>query len=117
MHRFFVASLALAPAICTATDTLDCSGDLYALEFHVGSEGVADFTLFRAGGVAAVGARDDLAVHAIEWINGEIGFSKSFIEVHTKDGFQVPFRFRAEGDEGRVVVGNVTAILTCDWQR
>lgn len=117
MHRILVAFLALAPAICAATDTLDCSGDLYALEFHVGSEGVADFTLFRAGRAVAVGVRADLAVHVLEWVNAESGFSGNSIEVRTRDEFRVPFGFRAKGDEGRIVVGNVTASLACDWQR
>ena len=117
MHRILVVFLALAPAICAATDTLDCSGDLYALEFHVGSEGVADFTLFRAGRAVAVGARADLAVHVLKWGNTESGFSGNSIEVRTRDEFRVPFGFRAKGDEGRIVVGNVTASLACDWQR
>jgi hypothetical protein len=117
MHRFLVALLALAPAICAATDTLNCSGEIYALEFHVGSEGVADFALFRAGRVAAVGARADLAVHVLNWVNGESGFSGNSIEVRTRDEFRIPFSFRAKDDEGRVVVGNVTATLACEWLR
>ena len=117
MHRILVVLLAFAPAICGATDTLDCSGDLYDLEFHVGSEGVADFTIFRAGGVVAVGARVDLAVHVLKWVNGVSGFSGNFIEVRTSDEFRVPFSFRAKGNEGHIVVGNVTSTLACDWQR
>jgi hypothetical protein len=117
MHRVLVTLLAIAPAICGATDTLDCSGDLYALEFHVGSEGVADFTLFRAGALVVVGARADLAVHLLEWANEKNSSSKNIIEVSTKGEFPVPFSFRAKGDEGHVLVGNVTASLACDWQR
>lgn len=117
MRKFFVVLLAVHPAICAATDTLDCSGETYSLQFHVGSEGVADFTLFEAEGVVAVGTRADLAVHMLEWANAGNGLSGNFIEVHTRDGFQVPFKIRAKGGEGRIVVKDVTAPIDCDWQR
>lgn len=117
MLKTVVALLVCTPDICVATDTLDCSGEVYSIEFHVGSEGVADFTLFGAGGVAASGTRADLAVHVLEWANGENGLSGNLIEVHTRDGFQAPFRLHAKGREGRIEVGNVAAPVDCDWQR
>lgn len=117
MLKTVVGLLVFTPAICAATDTLDCSGEVYSIEFHVGSDGVADFIFFGAGGVAASGTRADLAVHVLEWANGDNGLSGNFIEVHTRDEFQVPFRLHAKGREGRIEVGDVAAPVDCDWQR
>lgn len=96
---------------------LYCSGDLYDFEFHTGSEGVVDFTLYKTGKIVATGVKTDLAIHNLNWVSSNSSAPENSIDASTTTEFKIPFNFHAKGDEGHIVVDNATTKLTCDWFR
>lgn len=115
-RRALGALLALAPSIGFATDTLDCSGEAYSVQFHVGSEGIVDFTLFGSKGPLANGDRTDLDVVRFQWLETE-DYSKNALTVQTRSGFPAPFKLVANGERGLIEVENVVAPVVCDWAK
>lgn len=114
--RVLVAVLFLAPSVCTATETLDCIGEAYGASFHVGSEGIADFTLFGPDEPLASGGIADLEIERFEWYESG-DYSKNVIIVRAKKGFSVPFKLAVNGERGSIEVRNVTAPVFCDWKK
>ena len=114
--RILVAVLSIASSMCAATDTLDCSGEPYSISVHVGSEGIADFTLFGPEEPLASGNSFDLEIDRFEWHESK-DHSRNIILVRTRDGFVAPFMLAVSGEMGTLEVGNVAASVVCDWQK
>lgn len=116
VSRALLVLLCLAPLISQATDTLNCPGEEYSIWFHVGSEGIGDFTLFGREGPLAEGGAVDLDVVKFEWHESD-DHSRNAIIVNTKDGFVVPFKLEASGERGSLEVENVAVSIACDWEK
>jgi bifunctional ADP-heptose synthase (sugar kinase/adenylyltransferase) len=120
MKSYFAALLMLqvsAPAL--ATDSLDCSGDVYALSMSVGSDNTVDSATLtdRRTKMTTTFLRAEIENKQLIWLDSEGDYSANRLAIVLRKIDEVSFIFEATGRKGALRHGKKTYKLVCDWTR